>query len=165
MRGEIPSRFLTLSQRQPNPGARLSRPRLGLALLHPGPPCRKLSVLPECENRERSFGWGNRDLEAEPGSVNSSRCNLRSSGLSFPCGFLRWAGVGNKIGWYNQSHSFPYRCLVRQAGQGVFWGFPAGSVITNPPASSGDRGLIPGLGESHRLRSNSPCTTTTEPVL
>ena len=106
------------------------------------------------ENREKSFGWGNRDLEAEPGSVNSPRCELPSLGLGFPCGSLRWAGVGKKIGWYNQSHSSPYSCLVRQAGQEVFWGFPGGSVIMNPPASSGDRGSIPGLGGSHRPRSN-----------
>ena len=40
------------------------------------------------ENREKSFGWGNRDLEAEPGSVNSPRCELPSLGLGFPCGSL-----------------------------------------------------------------------------
>ena len=85
------------------------------------------------ETREKSVGWGNRDLEAEPGSVNSPRCELPSSGLGFPCGSLRWAGVGNKIRWYYQSHSFPYSCLVRQAGQEVFGGFPGGSVIMNPP--------------------------------
>ena len=33
-------------------------------------------------------------------------------------------------------------------------GFPGGSVVKNPPANVGDRGLIPGLGRSYMLRSN-----------
>ena len=28
-------------------------------------------------------------------------------------------------------------------------------MVKNPPANTGDMGLIPGLGRSHRLRSNS----------
>ena len=28
----------------------------------------------------------------------------------------------------------------------LYWGFPGGSVVKNPPASAGDMGLIPGLG-------------------
>ena len=32
--------------------------------------------------------------------------------------------------------------------------FPDGAVVTNPPASAGDTGLIPGPGRSHMLRSN-----------
>ena len=31
---------------------------------------------------------------------------------------------------------------------GSIWGFPGGSVVKNPPASSGDVCLIPGLGRS-----------------
>ena len=31
----------------------------------------------------------------------------------------------------------------------VIVGFPGGSVVKNPPANAGDRGLIPGLGRSH----------------
>ena len=31
----------------------------------------------------------------------------------------------------------------------LHWGFPGGSVITNPPANAGDTGLIPDLGRSH----------------
>ena len=30
----------------------------------------------------------------------------------------------------------------------IFWGFPGGSVVKNPPASAGDMGLIPGLRRS-----------------
>ena len=30
----------------------------------------------------------------------------------------------------------------------IYWGFPSGSVIKNPPASAVDAGLIPGLGRS-----------------
>ena len=37
----------------------------------------------------------------------------------------------------------------------VHRGFPGDSVVKNPPANTGDMGLIPGLGRSHRLRSNS----------
>ena len=29
------------------------------------------------------------------------------------------------------------------------WGFPGGTVVKNPPANAGDRGLSPGLGRSH----------------
>ena len=32
--------------------------------------------------------------------------------------------------------------------------FPGGTVVENLPASAGDRGLIPGPGRSHMLRSN-----------
>ena len=32
--------------------------------------------------------------------------------------------------------------------------FPGGTVDKNPPANVGHRGLIPGLGRSHRPRSN-----------
>ena len=34
------------------------------------------------------------------------------------------------------------------------WGFPGGAVVKNPPANAGDTGSIPGLGRSHRPRSN-----------
>ena len=37
----------------------------------------------------------------------------------------------------------------------VHRGFPGDSVVKNPPTNAGDTGLIPGLGRSHRLRSNS----------
>ena len=30
---------------------------------------------------------------------------------------------------------------------GAYKGFPGGSVVKNPPADAGDRGLIPGLGQ------------------
>ena len=33
-------------------------------------------------------------------------------------------------------------------------GFPSGSAVKNPPASSGDMGLIPGAGGSHMPWSN-----------
>ena len=32
--------------------------------------------------------------------------------------------------------------------------FPGGAVVKNPPANAADKGLIPGLGRSHMLRSN-----------
>ena len=31
-------------------------------------------------------------------------------------------------------------------------GFPGGSVVKNPPANAGDKGLIPGPGRSHLPR-------------
>ena len=31
-------------------------------------------------------------------------------------------------------------------GLKVAWGFPGGSVVKNPPANTGDRGLTPGSG-------------------
>ncbi|KAJ8797884.1 hypothetical protein J1605_017086 [Eschrichtius robustus] len=34
-------------------------------------------------------------------------------------------------------------------------GFPGGAVIKNPPANAGDRGLSPGPGRPHMLRSSS----------
>ena len=33
-------------------------------------------------------------------------------------------------------------------------GFPAGALVKNPPANTGDTGSSPGLGRSHMLRSN-----------
>ena len=33
-------------------------------------------------------------------------------------------------------------------------GFPGGTVVENLPANAGDTGSSPGLGRSHRLRSN-----------
>ena len=33
-------------------------------------------------------------------------------------------------------------------------GFPGGAVVENPPANAGDTGSSPGLGRSHKPRSN-----------
>jgi len=35
--------------------------------------------------------------------------------------------------------------------------FPGGPVVKNPPASTGDIGLIPGLGRFHMLRRKEAC--------
>ena len=35
-----------------------------------------------------------------------------------------------------------------------FRGFSGVSVVKNPPANTGETGSIPGLGRSHKLRSN-----------
>ena len=35
-------------------------------------------------------------------------------------------------------------------------GFPDNSVVNNPPANAGDKGLIPGLGRSHREGNGNP---------
>ena len=32
--------------------------------------------------------------------------------------------------------------------------FPGGAVVKNPPANTGDTGLIPGQGRSHMSQSN-----------
>ena len=52
----------------------------------------------------------------------------------------------------------------------LYWGFPGGTVVKNPPANAGDSGLSPGLGRSHMPQSNqahapqplSLCAATTE---
>ena len=36
----------------------------------------------------------------------------------------------------------------------LFWDFPGGTVVKNPPANAGDTGLIPGPGRSHMPRNN-----------
>ena len=36
----------------------------------------------------------------------------------------------------------------------IFWGFPGGTVVKNPPANAGDTGSSPGPGRSHMPRSN-----------
>ena len=41
--------------------------------------------------------------------------------------------------------------LIYKTGE---WGFPGGSVVKNPPANAGDKGLIPGLGRFHVPQSN-----------
>ena len=38
----------------------------------------------------------------------------------------------------------------------IFWGFPGGSVVKNPPASAGDMGLIPGLQRSSGEGDGNP---------
>ena len=38
----------------------------------------------------------------------------------------------------------------------LFWGFPGGSVVKNPPASAGDMGLIPGSGRSPGEGNGNP---------
>ena len=43
--------------------------------------------------------------------------------------------------------------LVFRSYKIILRGFPAGSVIKNPPAQAGDTSLIPYLGGSHMLRS------------
>ena len=32
----------------------------------------------------------------------------------------------------------------------LFWGFPGGSAVQNPPANAGDAGLIPGFEDAGR---------------
>ena len=48
----------------------------------------------------------------------------------------------------------------------VFWDFPGGPVIKNPPCNTGDVGLIPSLGTKipHASEQLSLCTTTRESV-
>ena len=46
------------------------------------------------------------------------------------------------IGYRSQSHMKKKKTI---------WEFPGGSVVKNPPASSGDIDSIPGLGKSHML--------------
>ena len=36
----------------------------------------------------------------------------------------------------------------------VYWDFPGGTVVKNPPANTGDTGLSPGPGRYHMPRSN-----------
>ena len=36
----------------------------------------------------------------------------------------------------------------------IFWDFPGGAVVKNPPANAGDMGSSPGLGRSHMPQSN-----------
>ena len=45
-------------------------------------------------------------------------------------------------------------------------GFPSGPLVKNPPADTGDMGLIPDQGTKipHASGQLSPCTTTTEPM-
>ena len=47
------------------------------------------------------------------------------------------------------------------------WDFPVcGTVVKNPPANAGDKGLSPGPGRfPHAMEQLSPCATTTEPAL
>ena len=46
-------------------------------------------------------------------------------------------------------HMLPY---VKQRARGKLWGFPAGSVVKNPPTNAGDMGLIPGLEDPWRRK-------------
>ena len=38
----------------------------------------------------------------------------------------------------------------------ILYVFPGGSVVKNPPANAGDRGLIPGLGQSPGEGNGNP---------
>ena len=42
----------------------------------------------------------------------------------------------------------------RKLSSKITLGFPGGTVVKNPPANAGDRGLSPGPGRSHMPRSN-----------
>ena len=44
-----------------------------------------------------------------------------------------------------------YKAIVIKT---VWWGFPGGAVVENPPANAGDMGSSPGLGRSYMLQSN-----------
>ena len=58
---------------------------------------------------------------------------------------------------------FPNRSL--EIFKKMWRGFPGGSVVKNPPANAGDTSLLPDLGRSHMLQSNSACATAIEPML
>ena len=47
--------------------------------------------------------------------------------------------------------------FVNKANQLRLASFPGGSVVKNPPANAGDRGLIPDPGRFHMLQSNLAC--------
>ena len=49
---------------------------------------------------------------------------------------------------------------------GLFWDFPGGLVVRNPPSNAGDESSIPGQGIKipHAMGQLSPCATTTEPA-
>ena len=55
----------------------------------------------------------------------------------------------------------PENCLLTGVGASgsTPQGFPAGSVVKNPPANTGDAGLTPDPGGSHVPRSNKARTT------
>ena len=48
----------------------------------------------------------------------------------------------------------------------MYWDFPGGPVVKNPPSSAGNAGLIPGQGTKipHAAGQLSPCATTREPA-
>ena len=45
----------------------------------------------------------------------------------------------------------------REHMKGCSWDFPGGPVVKNLTVNAADTGLIPGLGRSHMLQSNSVC--------
>ena len=56
--------------------------------------------------------------------------------------------------WHNKfnknmliAHALKHNLFLKNKGKG----FPGGSVVKNPPAKAGDRGLIPGPGRFHAL--------------
>ena len=55
---------------------------------------------------------------------------------------------------------------LRKTFKNYYRDFPGGAVVKNPPANAGDTGSIPGPGRPpHAVEQQSPCATTTEPVL
>ena len=69
----------------------------------------------------------------------------------------------NSIENFVQNNLITY--ILKSTPKSTFMDFPGGTVDKNPPANARDTGSIPGPKRTHILWSNSPCTTTTEPML
>ena len=54
----------------------------------------------------------------------------------------------------NRNHPIILVILQAVVKKVHYWGFPGGAVVGNLPANAGDAGSSPGLGGSHRPRSN-----------
>ena len=54
---------------------------------------------------------------------------------------------------YTHTHTHIYECVCVYI---VYMGFPSGSVVKNPPANTGDTGLIPGQGRSSGEGNGNP---------
>ena len=67
-----------------------------------------------------------------------------------------WTPVFNSLGYILRSgiaESYG-DSMVKFLKIFIYWGFPCGAVVENPPANAGDTGSIPGPGGSHMPRSN-----------
>ena len=84
----------------------------------------------------------------------------KSETMDFPQQFIMKNSNLKKNGKVSE-HSY-----AQMGDFNIFWDFPGGPVVKNPPSNAGDVGLIPGQGTKipHATGQLSPRTTTTEPT-
>lgn len=110
---------------------------------------------PCCPRQSRGFlcPEGPQVDRRKVGQSNINSAPKGGGGLKGQYGY-KWSQKGTFPGLWNHGGSQRQSRVPEQEGQISDFDFPRGSVIKNPPASTGDRGSIPGAGRFHMPRSS-----------